>query len=237
MSRIKKLLLFIIFFSLGILFAQKKIIDINKLTLLPPTNKEFTQTQDKWEDSIEKTEVIISSNTVYKGVSVPKYWKYGVNTESTDYLEGYIPNIRSFKEYWSMTNNTLYGINPYNYVYTLEEIVTHVEKGFHYYVTEGIENDTDFFKWDSSVCKEHYSSKLESNIFLCENWINWLGIELKDQGYALVKCNINEKEGLCMFTDYILTYFNTESYGESRCFGENNLYCEYEKYIKIISLN
>ena len=104
-----------------------------------------------------------------------------------------------------------------------------------YHKAEGIENETEFFKWDSSQCKEIFSTRLNSYIFLCDNWINWLNIELKDKGFVLVKCNINRKEVLCIYR-YLKTYFTSKKYGEMM-FWRNNLYCDYDKYLKIILLN
>ncbi len=234
---VKKLLIFTFFFLLGIFIAQKSILKVYNPSLVPGSNKEFTPTLDIWNEDIQKVKIPLTTNTEIKGVSVPKYWKYSLNNETTDYLEGYIPNIRDFKNYWNLHNNLLYGINPYDYSYTIDEASQYLEKDAQYHKAEGIENETEFFKWDSSQCKEIFSTRLDSYIFLCDNWINWLNIELKDKEFVLVKCNINKKEGYCVYTDYIKTYYTSKNYGESRCFGENNLYCDYDKYIKIISLN
>ncbi|HRX43891.1 MAG TPA: hypothetical protein P5059_01415 [Candidatus Dojkabacteria bacterium] len=237
MANLKKLLIFFFFFIVGILIAQKGILKVDNPSLLPGSNKEFTPTLDIWNEDIQKVKIPLTTKTQVKGVLVPKYWKYSINYENPDYLEGYIPNIRDFKEYWNLHNNLLYGINPYDYSYTLDEISQSIENGAQYHKAEGIENETEYFKWDSSQCKEIFSTRLNSYIFICDNWINWLSIELKDKGFVLVKCNLNQKDGYCIYTDYINTYYTSKNYGESRCFGENNLYCNYDKYLKIISLN
>lgn len=237
MRIVKKIFIFILFFFIGILIAQKHFINKQPLSLLRNIGKdtyEYVDTQNLEVVKVEKSEVSrLQSGKVY----VPKHWKYGVNTQSEDYLKGYLPNIRNFKEYWNVHMNILYGSNPFNSNYPIEEILSHFEITSSYYISEGIENDSTFFAWDYNNCKAIYSNLTNSNVFTCFNWVNWIDINIEDKGFVLVECSLDNKKGYCLFEDYTKVYFENKRYGESRCFGETDFLCDYEKYLNNIFIN
>lgn len=232
-----KLSIFTLFFLLGLLIAKNNIISPNQSSLFNGTGKNFNESLDISEIEIVKVQEKKTTPFISGEIYVPKYWKYGENTNSEDYLEGYIPNIRSFKDYWQIHNNLSYGINPFNYRYNIEEVFNQFETNGIFHKTVGIENESTFFQWNQNECKTYYSNRLNSTVFLCNNWVNWTYLDLINKEYALVECTLEKTKGYCIFEDYIKIYYDSRRYGESRCFGENDLYCDFDRYLNIISLN
>lgn len=234
----KKLLIFLIFFLIGLLIAKSKIIPLSEISLFQVYNKYFYENIDTVStDNIEKVTEEVNSKLIEGKIYVPEYWKYGRNIDTNDYLEGYLPNIRSFKEYFELDNNIKYGLNPYTNTYSLEDIFNQLNKDSIFYNVRGIENESTFFAWDNSKCKSLYSERVNSNIFVCDNWVNWIKLDIEDKEFAFVNCTLGGKVGYCIFEDYVKTYYEINRYGESRCFGESELLCDYEKYLNKISIN
>ena len=108
-----------------------------------------------------------------------------------------------------------------------------------YIFSRGIPNSSDYFRWDLNSCSMSYSELLNSNIFLCYNWINWLGVSSEEKTFVLTKCSIDSTEGYCVFEDYIKQYYDSKKLGENRCIGDqkDNYLCNYDDYIKLIEFN
>jgi hypothetical protein len=175
-------------------------------------------------------------NQVY-AVGIPYYWKSGINTEIEDPLEGYVPSIKTFREYYETKNSILLGVSEADREDILKENII-LEKGT-YIFSDGIKNVSSYFKWDTENCIEMYSTEVESNTFICDNWVNWLGKPLEEKTYVLTRCNINNKEGYCVFEDYLKEYYNLKTTAETRCYGQQNTeyICNYSEYTEIVEYN
>jgi len=237
MSTVKKLLILPIFFFTGLLIGQSKFINKNILSLSSRNSMSIFEDVGYEELDIKLETVKKDSKNVIGGkVYVPKYWKYGLNIDNYDYLEGYVPNIRNFKEYWNIHTNIQYGYNPTDQKYSLSEIFNTFENNDISHTTTGILNESSNFSWNDSNCSNFYSTKINTQLFICDNWVNWTGNLITDKYFVLVKCSIDSKNGYCLFEDYIKAYYNNKRYGESRCFGDNDFYCSFEDYLNNISI-
>ncbi|MBP5204168.1 hypothetical protein J6Z48_00810 [bacterium] len=184
------------------------------------------------EETENNKESSVDSNQVY----VPYFWKYGVNTDKEDYLLGYIPNISTFKAFYKTYNNINYGVLPHN-DYSLENIEEFITKKNIIY-SNGIKNSTYYYAWNTSDCKSYKSSNFNETLFVCNNWVNWLGLSLDKKNYVLTKCNIEGTNGYCVFENYIDVYYEINKSSETRCFEDNdNYYCKLEKYKDLILYN
>jgi hypothetical protein len=190
---------------------------------------------DEGDLIIEKTPEV-DVNGVYQ-VSIPYYWKTGVNIESDDVLEGYIPNIKDFREYFNTKRSILFGSSDRDTEGFVKEGIV-LSRG-NYIYSNGIENASTYFEWDEDHCSTIFFTEVESNIFICENWVNWLGNKLSEKTFVLTRCNINSIDGYCVFEDYLKTYYDLRTTAETRCFDqdESQYLCEYEDYINLIEFN
>lgn len=237
MRKLLKTLLLVSFFFIGILIAKDKIIPSDQFSLFQGYNQDFYENVEIGDMEILKVEDKKSLNSQIGIVYVPEHWKYGVNTDTTEYLEGYIPNIRSFREYWDIHLNLMYGINPFKEKYTVEDMLEKFETENSYYLSKGIENETSFFAWDNENCNTVLSDFLNAPLFICNSWVNWISSDLNSKSFVLTNCSFDNQQGYCIFEDYLKIYYESNRYGESRCFGESDLYCDYEQYLNIVSLN
>lgn len=237
MSILKKILLFLFFFILTILLTKSNTFRNANTTLLQIYNRDLFEYTNEDRSEILEVPKIESNHLVDGAVYVPDYWKYGKNTQTDDYLQGYVPNIRSFKDYWSIHNNLSYSYNPYNSSYSVEEIFTNFQNTNQIHKTLGIKNESTYFEWDTNECKIFNTTNYNTSLFLCPNWVNWTGIDILEKEYVLVECELEEIKGYCLFEDYVRIYYSTRRYGETRCFGENDFYCEFTQYLDIVSLN
>lgn len=171
-------------------------------------------------------------------VRVPYYWKFGIKNDNTDYLQGYIPSIRNFREYFE-THREIYSGNK-NLKHPLNDTSSSpIKIDSEYVFSNGIINHSSFFQWDENSCDVVFSQILENNLFLCSNWLNWFNIKSEDKTFVLTECIIEEEVGFCVFQDYLNTYYEMVAFGENRCFGDENSskFCDYEKYIELIEFN
>jgi hypothetical protein len=189
------------------------------------------------ELSIEQAVQESEENIGIEGVTVPYYWKTGVDSEDGDYLMGYIPSIKKYQEYANLRQSMLTGVsNREKEEVSLSSITIGNDN---YTLSNGISNSSNYFTWDRDSCSISYSDTLNSDIFLCYNWINWLGLSLEEKTFVLTKCSIDSTEGYCVFEDYIKNYHDSKKLGENRCIGDqrDNYLCDYDDYIKLIEFN
>ncbi len=237
MRKLLKVLLLVFFFFIGILIAKNKIIPSDQFSLFQGYKQNFYENVQIGDMEILKVEEKQPLKSQIGVVYVPQHWKYGVNTQTTEYLEGYVPNIRSFREYWDIHINLMYGINPFTEKFSIEDMLTKFETDNSFYFSKGIENESSFFEWNSENCSTVYSDTLKSSLFVCDTWVNWIPSDLDSKSFVLTSCSLDKENGYCIFEDYLKLYYESKRYGESRCFGESELYCDYEKYLDIVSLN
>ena len=231
----KKTLFLLSFFVIGLIIGTREVVKKQSLSSMKAwsTFSELPPIEEIQVSKVPQNNInndIIQNNETY----VPSYWKYGVNTDSQDYLKGYLPNIRNFKEYWNIYINSLYGTTSSYGPFSAEEIFSYFEENNNYRQVNGIKNESSYFKWNKEDCKTFFSSTLNGNIHICKNWVNWTAININDKDFVLVDCELNKTKGYCIYEDYAKIYYNSKRYGESRCFGETDLYCDYEKYINNI---
>lgn len=226
---------------LTVVFVLVKLFIINPQQLKEEVS---TRPEDIGEQKIEEEELSIEKAVEesrdkigIEGVNVPYYWKAGVDTEDRDYLMGYIPSIKEYQEYANLRQSMLIGVSNQE----KEEISPSsvIISKDNYIFSNGIPNSSDYFSWDGDSCSISYSDILNSDIFLCYNWINWLGLPLEEKTFVLTKCSIGSTEGYCIFEDYIKTYYDSKKLGENRCIGDlkDNYLCDYDDYIKLIEFN
>ena len=106
----KKTLFLLSFFVIGLIIGTREVVKKQSLSSMKAwsTFSELPPIEEIQVSKVPQNNInndIIQNNETY----VPSYWKYGVNTDSQDYLKGYLPNIRNFKEYWNIYINSLYG--------------------------------------------------------------------------------------------------------------------------------
>jgi hypothetical protein len=194
------------------------------------------QNIDESDLIIEKSPQETTSNEIYK-VGIPYYWKSGINIEEKDPLKGYIPNIKDFRKYFEANWTMLFGTSERN----TEEIFTEevvLDEGKYIY-SNSIENASSYFMWDSESCTEMFFTEVGSDVFICKNWVNWLGNPLSEKTFVLTRCNINNKSGYCVFEDYLREYYNMKTISETRCFGTDSTeyICEYSDYTDLVEFN
>lgn len=195
------------------------------------------QTEEILEDDVIAAIVETEKNEEknIEGVNVPFYWKGGIPAENDDYLKGYVPSIKGFNEYISVKGSIIYGsslkaINFPNY----ESVLPLLENTNTIYV-EGMRSEHEYFAWDEERCATLDNSDLGYKIFICDNWVNWMGVENETPMFVLTDCNINNQEGKCVFLDYANIYFQEKKMTESRCLSlEAPDFCELEEYLKLI---
>jgi hypothetical protein len=196
------------------------------------------------EQNIKEDEIVIEETPKEEitdsgeyEVGIPYYWKSGINVEEEDPLKGYIPNIKSFRNYYETKNSILLGISERETKQILKESII-LEEG-NYIFSNGIRNTSEYFKWDSESCTEFFYIDVASDVFICDNWVNWLGEPLKEKTYVLTRCNINDKSGYCIFEDYLKEYYNLKTTGETRCFDSDDTeyICEYSEYKNLVEFN
>ena len=103
----KKTLFLLSFFVIGLIIGTREVVKKQSLSSMKAwsTFSELPPIEEIQVSKVPQNNInndIIQNNETY----VPSYWKYGVNTDSQDYLKGYLPNIRNFKEYWNIYINS-----------------------------------------------------------------------------------------------------------------------------------
>jgi hypothetical protein len=170
-----------------------------------------------------------------EGVYVPYYWKSGNGSGEGEYLKGYIPGMKGFKEYDTTRSSILMGSGRDSVNYTMRKLLDLARENTLFY-SNGIYNESSFFEWSEDSCTKGYSELTTDFIFICDNWVNWLGVPVDEKVFVLVRCNIQGEEGYCMYEDYTKSYYDSKKQGETRCFGENfeEYLCTYAEYIELI---
>ena len=212
---------------LGNLNLKEEILGINRYSVEENIQEEETLPV--------KLDVLGEEDKRNEGVYVPYYWKNGNGLGEGDYLKGYIPSMKGFKEYNTARNLLLTGMNPDPVQYTVKKLLDLAKENTIYY-SNGIYNESSFFEWEEESCMKGYSELTSDFIFICDNWINWLGIPVNEKVFVLVNCNIGGESGYCMYEDYTKSYYDSKKVAETSCFGENieDYLCDYTEYIKLI---
>lgn len=210
--------------------TQKQIEENAQMEVLGVEEQEITEDELLIEETPNEENPDIG---VYE-VAIPYYWKSGINIEEEDPLNGYVPNIKSFRNYYETKNSILFGISKIETEEILKESIILTDDN--YIFSNGIRNASEYFKWDNDSCTEFYYTDVASEVFICDNWVNWLGKSIEEKTYVLTRCNINSKSGYCVFEDYLKEYYNLKTTGENRCFDSDDTeyICEYSDYKNLV---
>lgn len=228
----KKLLSFLfVFVILFLLYSEGKRAFIKARSSARKLQEEQILEDDTKYSIVEKKE----KEQTIEGVYVPYYWKTGVPAENSDYLKGYIPNIKDFVEYIKVKDSVLYGSSP-----SVDEVfdyrsVSYLLEPSNVVFADGIQNAHSYFNWDKENCVIIEEGYLKERIFVCDNWVNWLKHSKKAPLFVLTDCYIEGMSGKCLFSDYTKVFFNKKKVTENRCLSLGQLdFCDWNKYIKLI---
>ncbi len=172
-----------------------------------------------------------------EGVSIPSYWKNGIEGEENDYLNGYIPSIKIFQQYISVKDNILFGdIKRVKLFDDYKESVNRLSDS-NTILVDGITNENSYFSWSSDNCSVFEKFFNGEDVFVCDNWVNWMKREIEEPMFVLTECQIENKKGKCLFLDYSNVYFLEKSATDTRCMSkEYSDVCKVESYRELIKI-
>jgi len=172
-----------------------------------------------------------------EGVMIPSYWKNGVQGEENDYLKGYIPSIKTFQKYISTKDNILLGnVKQINQFVDYREVIDKLSDS-NTILVDGITNENSYFDWSNENCSVFEKSFNGENIFVCDNWVNWMKREIETPMFVLTECKVENKKGKCLFLDYSNVYFLEKNVEDTRCFSkEYSDVCKIESYRDLIKI-
>jgi len=172
-----------------------------------------------------------------EGVMIPSYWKSGVNVEENDYLKGYIPSIKTFQEYISTKDSILFGGVKQVELFTDYRESVNELSGSNTILVDSIGNESSYFSWSDDNCFVFEKSFNGEDIFVCDNWVNWMKREIEKPMFVLTECKIRGTTGKCLFLDYSNVYFLEKSSTDTRCMSkEYSDVCSVESYRELIKI-
>lgn len=181
----------------------------------------------------KKKEVVRKKNN--DGVMVPSYWKRGVVGEENDHLKGYVPSIKVFQEYISTKDSLLYGdIKGIETFADYKEVLSLLQ-GSPTVLVEGIANENRYFDWSDENCSVFEMAFNGEDVFLCNNWVNWMKREVENPVFVLTECKVGNNTGKCVFLDYSSVYLREKTATDTRCISKEYAeVCEFERYSELI---
>jgi hypothetical protein len=172
---------------------------------------------------MEKPTLVESSSSTE--IRVPYYWKNGINSETNDYLEGYVPSLNSFQEFFYKRQNRLFN----NVKETTEVDLSKVLSGSQSFTkVSSIIYTGDILGWDSDACEK------DGNRFICPSWVNWTGLSTEEKSYVMTDCKVEGEKGICIFEDYVVLYYNLKRSTEVRCYSDTYKFCYEKEYLKLL---
>ena len=232
----KKLLsLLIIGLTIFLIFSGTKKVFIGAKSFFSKYKEEIVE-EDLSNIAINTKEEKIK-NQEKEGVMIPSYWKNGVEGEENDYLKGYVPSIRTFQEYISTKDNMLFGKVVQVDIFTnYKEIINNLSDS-NTILVDGISNENSYFDWSDETCSIFEKTFNGENIFVCDNWVNWMKREIETPMFVFTKCKIDGKTGKCLFLDYSNVYFLEKNIMDTRCLSkEYSDVCKLENYRELIKM-
>lgn len=230
----KKLLGLIFFaFVVFVMLTGTKRIFVGAKSFFSKYKEEIVE-EDLSNIGIERKKEVVKKERK-DGVMVPSYWKKGVSGEEDDHLKGYIPSIKFFQEYISTKDSILYGNIKDIETFSDYKDVVSLLKDSKTILVEAMVNENKYFDWSDENCAVFEQAFNGENVFVCNNWVNWMKREVEGPVFVLTECKIGKNQGKCVFLDYSSVYLKEKTATDTRCISkEYSELCGFEKYSELI---